>query len=93
MRASDVTPDEAQEHFWSVVRACIREFHREQSSFALSRASRIRKKVEQMPTAERELFFHAEPFDVACRLADNPLNVADYLRRYLQIRDHEDLDG
>ena len=31
-------------------------------------------RVEQM-----ELFYHAEPFDVACNLAGNPLDVKDHL--------------
>ena len=39
-------------------------------------------RIEQM-----ELFYHADPFDVACNLADNPLNVKDYLDKYLEIRD------
>src|SRR5262245_49940272 len=34
-----------------------------------------------------ELFYHAEPFDVACDLAGNPLNIKDYSAKYLAIRD------
>ena len=34
-----------------------------------------------------DLFYHAEPFDVACNLADNALNVKDHLDEYLEIRD------
>ena len=37
-----------------------------------------------MPT---ELFYHAEPFDVACNLAGNELDVKDFAEAYLELRD------
>ncbi|MFL5244893.1 MAG: hypothetical protein ACJ8FY_22555 [Gemmataceae bacterium] len=40
-----------------------------------------------MPIEQMDLFYHAEPFDVACNLADNTLDVKDYLDEYLEIRD------
>jgi hypothetical protein len=40
-----------------------------------------------MPAEQMELFYHAEPFDVACNLADNALDVKDHLDEYLEIRD------
>jgi hypothetical protein len=48
--------------------------------------SRIRKKVEQMPVAERELFFHAEPFDVAPLAFSAPADLRRAARqsRHLQ---------
>jgi hypothetical protein len=92
MSSSKVIPDEAQDHFWSVVRNCVREFHADRASSVLSKVTRLRQKVERLPTEETELFYHAEPFDVACRLADHPLKVEDYLERYLQIRDKDNQD-
>jgi hypothetical protein len=89
MRSSRVIPEDAQDHFWSVVRRCVREFHADRSSSVLSKVTRLRKKVEQLPPEQMELFYHSEPFDVACRVADRPLKVEDYLTRYLEIRDQE----
>jgi hypothetical protein len=43
--------------------------------------------MQRAATSRR--FFHAEPFDVACDLADHQLNVAQHLNRYLRIRDKE----
>ena len=41
-----------------------------------------------MPIGQMDLFYHgAEPFDVACNLADNPLDVKDHLDEYLKIRE------
>lgn len=87
MRSSQTAPKDARQEFWDVVRRCIREFHANRSTSALSKATRLRKKVESMPAQDRELFFHAEPFDVACRLAGRSLRVEDYLAPYLKIRD------
>lgn len=90
MRSPQVIPIDAQDHFWSVVRRCLRDFHAKQSDSALKKASRLRKKVEQLPVGDRALFFHDEPFDVACRLAGRPLKVQDHLKHYLKIRDNAD---
>ena len=43
-----------------------------------------------MPHEQMELIYHSEPFDVACRLAQEPLDMGNHLSRYLQIRDRED---
>jgi hypothetical protein len=90
MRSPQVIPADAQDHFWSVVRRCLREFHAKQSASAIRKATRLRKKVAEFPAEDRELFFHDEPFDVACRLAGRALKVEDHLKRYLRIRDNVD---
>ena len=87
MKSSDIIPKDEQDHFWSVVRECLRRFHACCASSALTEATRLRKKVNGMPMEQMELFYHAEPFDVACNLANNPLNVEDHLAEYLKIRD------
>jgi hypothetical protein len=87
MKASKVIPKAEQDHFWSVVRQCIRRFHAGCASSTLPRATRLRKKVSLMAVEQMELFYHAEPFEVACDLADHPLDVKDHLDEYLRIRD------
>jgi hypothetical protein len=87
MKSSDIIAKEEQDHFWSVVRQCIRRFHAQCSSSTLTKATRLRKKVNGMRVEQMELFYHAEPFDVACNLARNPLDVKDHLDEYLEIRD------
>jgi hypothetical protein len=89
MKSSNVIPKDEQDRFWSVVRQCIRKFHACCASSTLASATRLRKKVNGMPVEQMELFYHAEPFDVACNLADNPLDVKDHLNEYLIIRDAE----
>jgi hypothetical protein len=87
MKSSVVIPEDEQEHFWSVVRQCIRSFHARCASKTLAEATRLRKKVNGMPVEQMDLFYHAEPFDVACNLACNALDVKDHLDEYLEIRD------
>ena len=93
MRASSVVPPEAQEHFWVVLRCCVREFHADALPAVLPKLEDLRTWVEGLPDGALELFYHSEPFDVACRLAGRPLDVKDYLARYLEIRDGEDACG
>ena len=90
MRTSNIIPDDAQRQFWSVVGQCIHEFHARRSATALPRMAQLRQQLLNEPIEEFELFFHSEPFDVACDLAGQPLKVEDHLDRYLEIRDLRD---
>jgi hypothetical protein len=56
----------------------------------LGKATRLRKEVERLPVEEMDLFYHDEPFEVACRLAGRSLRVEDHLEQYLKIRDGQD---
>jgi len=87
MKASDIIPTVEQDHFWSIVRQCVRTFHTVDPSKTLAEATRLRRKVNEMPVEQMELFYHAEPFDVACNLAGNALDVKDHLEEYIAIRD------
>jgi hypothetical protein len=87
MKSLDVIPKAEQERFWRVVRQCIRVFHSRCASTTLPKAARLRKKVNDMPVEQRDLFYHAEPFDVACDLAGKRLDVREYQDEYLKMRD------
>lgn len=53
----------------------------------MARVSRLRQRIDEAPIEEIEMFFHGEPFDVACNLASRQLKVDEFLKRYLQMRD------
>jgi hypothetical protein len=74
VKPSQIVSDESQEHFWHVVRACLREFHHA-SPTVLGRMSKLRQKIDDAPIEEVELFFHGEPFNVACGLARQRLAI------------------
>ncbi|HEV8059796.1 MAG TPA: hypothetical protein VGP68_07975 [Gemmataceae bacterium] len=89
MRSSKVIPEDAKEQFWSVVKDCLREFHQSYLVSTLKKITQFRAKLDGLPDEEMELFYHSEPFDVACNLAKHQLKIEDYLARYLEIRDEE----
>jgi hypothetical protein len=90
MRPSQIVPDDAQQAFWSVVEECILVFHQKQSHSAMAKLKELRQKIESAPLEQLEMFFHSEPFEVACTLAGRPLKVEDHLSKYLSIRDAND---
>ena len=93
MSASNIVPDDAKDDFWAVVEDCLREFHGMKPETIRRKSGKLRNAIEGMTTGELESFYHSEPFDVACDIADHPLNLADYLDRYLHIRDEEHGNG
>ena len=76
-----------------MVRDCLREFHKMTTEKTRRRAMQLRKKIESMPNGSVEFFYHSEPFDVACDIANHPLNLEEYLDPYLKIRDEKHGNG
>jgi hypothetical protein len=92
LKESKVISLESQEDFWRVVRTCLREFHHADRA-ARARLTRLRQRIEEGTREELEIFFHSEPFYVACNIARRDLNVKDYFKRYLEIRDGNGAKG
>jgi len=78
-----------KEEFWAVVEDCLHEFHGMKQEASRRKAGKFRNAVERLTTDQVEFFYHSEPFDVACEIADEPLNVEEYLDRYQRIRDQK----
>jgi hypothetical protein len=93
MISSSVVPDESKEEFWAVVHDCLRAFHGMKQEAIRRKAGKLRNSIERMTTGEMEYFYHSEPFDIACEIANNSLNLEIYLDRYLHIRDEIHGDG
>ena len=78
----------AAESFWQVVKACLAEFHGFSESEAEEAGIGLRERIESPPASmSSDVFYHAEPFDVACDLAGNPLPLdhSDYRHAYDRI--------
>jgi hypothetical protein len=93
MSSSSVVPEDAKDEFWSVVEACLRRFHGMKPEAIRRKAGKLRDSIEQMTPGETEFFYHLEPFDIACDVAGEPLNVEEYRVRYLHIRDKAEANG
>ena len=75
MSSSSVVPDDAKAEFWAVVEDCLREFHGMKQEASRRKVGKLRTAIDRMTTAQVEYFYHSEPFDVACEIAVEPLNV------------------
>ena len=83
----DVIPADAQDRFWAVVRDCLREFHGMTSTASQRKAKHLREKLELLPDGVAMMFYHGEPWDVACNLAKEELDIGPHAERYLYLRD------
>jgi hypothetical protein len=90
MSASSAASKDSESEFWSVVKKCLAEFHGKSPRWAREKIKQVCENLQQKPEQQVELFYHAEPFDVACRLAGQSVSLQKHLRRYLEIRDGED---
>lgn len=93
MKTSRIVHKEAKNEFWAVVGDCLREFHGLKQEVCRRKIGKLRNAIEGMKPTEVELFYHSEPFDVSCDIADNPLDLQVYLERYLKIRDQTHDNG
>jgi hypothetical protein len=68
--------------FWEVVNECLLKFHKLNANEAGERIEKLRKTIKEPPGgADEDLFYHAEPFDVACDLAGKPLTLTKARRK------------
>jgi hypothetical protein len=73
----------AKNDFWSVVEDCLVEFHGLARRDAHQRSKDLRKRVEAPPSGiSGEMLYHAEPFDVACDIADQALDLSHHRPQY-----------
>ena len=73
----------AKDAFWDVVEDCLVEIHGLAKPDAHKRSMDLRTKIESPPTGmSSEIFYHAEPFDVACDIAGSQLDLSQYRLQY-----------
>ena len=75
--------------FWAIVADCLHSFHHMSRGEAEASVDANRGRLEQslscagQPAAwEGELFYHGEPFYVACDIAGRELEIAPFRERY-----------
>ncbi len=75
--------------YWKVVEDCLQTFHCLPPGEARKLAKQLRDKVESHPRGmASRIFYHAEPFDVACDLAQKQLSLAEHRTKYEEILAH-----
>jgi hypothetical protein len=74
--------------FWQAVEDCLIDIHGLSPSDAHRRGRDLRAEIESPPPGlSSDIFYHAEPFDVACELAGNQLDISQYRSQYDLILD------
>jgi hypothetical protein len=74
------------EAFWSVVAECLVRFHSYPEPLACREVAEFRAYLTAAPGGMRKgMVFHAEPFDVASRIADNQLPLSEVSEEYAML--------
>lgn len=72
-----------KDEFWEIVGDCLVELHHLPVQAAQSRIHRLREQIESAPRGiSKSLFYHNEPFDVACDLAEHQLDFIAFRDQY-----------
>lgn len=73
-------------HFWAAVEDCLMTFHQRSRCEA---AEMVLNLFRRLPTTEvgsdpafGEMIYHAEPWQIACNLADNDLPISEHQQAY-----------
>lgn len=73
----------SKDAFWDVVEDCLVEIHGLSKLRAHQRSQDLRTGIETPPAGmSSEIFYHAEPFDVACDIADIQLDLSQHRSQY-----------
>lgn len=84
--------DKVKNAFWDVVIECLVQFHHWQLGKAREATIALSKGIEKPPLGlSSDIFYHSEPFDVACDLAKVPLSFSEYRDEYNKILDSNNL--
>ena len=76
------------EAFWGVVAKCLARFHAYPASLACQQVEEFRSDLVSAPGGMRKgMVFHAEPFDVASRIADSELPLSEVSEEYATLMD------
>lgn len=73
--------------YWEIIAECLELFHGYSAEHALLASQDLRAAVESIPAEDDppyvgELFYHREPFEVACGVAGRNLEVGERWAEY-----------
>lgn len=72
-----------KDRFWDVVEDCLVEIHRFSKHDAHKKSLDLRARIESPPSGmASDIFYHTEPFDVACDIAGSQLDLSQYRPQY-----------
>jgi hypothetical protein len=79
-------PARVKDAFWGTVRDCLIRLHGLTPGAAQELCAQYRREVESRPRGlAQNIFYHNEPFDVACDLSGRELDFAAHREEYERI--------
>jgi hypothetical protein len=83
-----------KDNFWLVVRECLVAFHDFTRPVAKRRVEFYRVRIESAePDIASDVFYHNEPFDIACDIAEDHLDMSETMfRTYEQILEGKQIE-
>jgi hypothetical protein len=78
-----VIDTKAKDAFWEIVEECLTGIHGLAKPEAHRRSLDFRLRIESaLSGMSSDIFYHAEPFDVACDIAGKQLDLSQYRGQY-----------
>jgi hypothetical protein len=73
----------AKDTFWGVVEDCLVEFHKLSKHDARQESLYLRTQIKSPPPGlSSEIFYHNDPFYVACDMMGNQFDLSQYYPKY-----------
>ena len=73
-------------HFWAAVEDCLVSFHHQKHCEAAGRVAslwrRLPTALDDSDPAFSDMIYHAEPWQIACNLANHDLPISEYQSAY-----------
>jgi hypothetical protein len=86
VKAIGMIPPHTSDGYWQAVHVCLTRIHRLRPAPARDRITALRTRLDRAPAEiDRDLFYHAEPFDVAQSLSDQPVDRQEVDALYREI--------
>jgi hypothetical protein len=79
---------EVAPRFWAAVEDCLVTFHQLKRCEAAEKVTGLWRRLPttvDKSTPFAEMIYHAEPWQIACNLADEELPIADYQVKYQEL--------
>jgi hypothetical protein len=84
-------------HFWAAVEDCLVTFHgltpREAAERVTGFRRRLPTRLDNLEPTFSDMIYHAEPWQIACNLAEQDLPIADHEPAYREILKRSGLYG
>jgi len=74
-----------KETYWTIVRDCLVRFHGFSNTDASQQVASLRPRIEA--TLSSDIYYHNEPFVVACNIAGKDLDINDFDAVYEEMLD------